>query len=75
MTSRQHPLHLEISFENSFLMVKNTLQPKTDGDISTQKGQLNLVEKYRLLGKVLPEFIVEGDCYLVKIPLIEPNED
>jgi sensor histidine kinase YesM len=75
MTSRQHPLHLEISFENNFLMVKNTLQPKTDGDISTQKGQLNLVEKYRLLGKVLPEFIVEGDCYLVKIPLIEPNED
>jgi len=74
-TSRQHPLHLEISFDNNFLIVKNTLQPKKDVDISTQKGQINLVEKYRLLGNVLPEFIVGTKHYLVKIPLIEPYEN
>lgn len=73
--SRQQPLHLEIISTNQQLIVQNTLQPKPENQPSTQKGQVNLVEKYRLLGSDLPEFTVKDEKYVVKIPLIKSHED
>ena len=75
MISRQHPLQLKIESENNQLIVKNNLQPKTEPAVSTQTGQINLVEKYRLLGDALPEFKIEANNYIAKIPLIEPHEN
>lgn len=73
--SRQQPLHLEINCCSHLLIVTNSIQPKQEKTVSTQTGQINLVEKYRLLGDTLPEFKIEDDNYIVSIPLIEPHED
>ncbi|TAJ12319.1 hypothetical protein DMA11_13265 [Marinilabiliaceae bacterium JC017] len=75
MISRQKPLCLEIYNDGDQLIVKNTIQPKQEKAVSTQTGQVNLVEKYRLLGKELPVFLAEENEYIVKIPLIAPDED
>ncbi|MBI9061326.1 MAG: histidine kinase [Marinilabiliaceae bacterium] len=72
--SRQHPLHLEIKCCSHQLTVSNSIQPKQEKTDSTQTGQINLVEKYRLLGDALPEFKIEANTYIAQIPLIEPNE-
>jgi sensor histidine kinase YesM len=75
IVSRQQPLNLRIYCNEKSLVVRNTLQLKSDRIISTQTGQINLVEKYRLLGTELPVFKAEKGEYVVTIPLIEPNED
>jgi hypothetical protein len=72
MVSRHKPLILEIIGGDGELLIKNNYQPKKDREPSTQKGQLNLLEKYRLLGSRLPEFKWQNDEYLVIIPLIKP---
>ena len=73
--SRQQPLRLEIKCNQHQLIVKNTIQPKPEKTVSTQTGQINLVEKYRLLGNSLPEFKIEADHYIATIPLIKSHED
>lgn len=72
MVSRHKPLILEINGGNGELIIKNNYQPKKNSEPSTQKGQINLVEKYRLLGSRLPEFKLENEEYIVIIPLIKP---
>jgi sensor histidine kinase YesM len=73
--SRQHPLCLKIENDGGWLIVTNTIRPKNDRPSSTQKGQLNLLEKYRLLGSKLPQFKEHAGEYMVRIPLIKPHED
>jgi LytS/YehU family sensor histidine kinase len=75
MVSRQDPLFLSIECKEGCLWVKNNLQLKKSNEVSTQKGQINLVEKYSLLGEDLPEFKVEEDKYIVKVPLLKPQND
>ncbi|MDB4335193.1 histidine kinase [bacterium] len=72
--SKHQPLHLEIVNKGNLLIVKNTLQIKTEQVISTQTGQINLVEKYRLLNQDLPLFESKENLYIATVPLILADE-
>jgi len=73
--SRLKPLKLSISVENDTLVIKNNMQAKTDKVESTKTGQSNLIEKFKLLNCDLPTFSVETDFYIVRIPLIQTDDD
>lgn len=73
--SRQKPLKLQICNGDGGLIVKNNLQFKKTDEMSTQKGQINLIEKYRLLGQDLPQFILTETEYIVKVPLLKSQEN
>ena len=75
MVSRKHPLTFSIEAGDQCLIVKNTIQPKKEKEISTKKGQENLIEKYRLLGNRLPEFREETNEYIVIVPLLKKQDD
>jgi len=69
------PLKIEISHQGSSLIVKNNLQPKISSGVSTGLGLRNLVKRYALIGKLEPEFYVENNFYIAKLPLIDPDCD
>ena len=75
VVSRIKPLELSISVDNSSLVIKNNLQSKTNKIASTQTGQSNLIEKFKLLNGRLPEFYVEEGFYIARIPLIQSAYD
>ena len=73
--SKKEPLRLNIYTEAGKLIVKNSIHQKIEKVDSTQKGQANLLEKYRLLNHELPTFGTSDKHYLVSISLIESHED
>lgn len=68
------PLKIEIYSENSFLIIKNNIQPKISGT-STGLGLKNLVKRYALISKMEPSFQVVNNNYVAKIPLIQIDSD
>ncbi len=76
MTSRTHPLFIEIFVQDDSLVVKNNLQkrekPLTD---STHVGQSNICEKCELLNIDEPEITIDESHYTVSINLISPKHD
>ncbi|MCU4174790.1 sensor histidine kinase [Carboxylicivirga sp. N1Y90] len=72
--SRNEPLNIEISMLNNTLIIQNNLQIKSDV-ASTSTGQSNLIEKYLLLESTPPEFKIENNTYIARIPLIQPKDD
>ena len=73
VVSLHRPLTLTIASRGEALCVCNTLQIKDEKEASTQTGQRNLIEKYKLLGCSVPEFKVEQDNYVAIVPLIRPG--
>ncbi|MFO7655657.1 MAG: histidine kinase [Bacteroidales bacterium] len=70
------PLHIEICDEALVLIVKNNIQPKISKGVSTGLGLKNLIKRYALISNLEPEFKVETNHYIAKLPLlnIENNE-
>ena len=64
------PLHIEITDEALTLIVKNNIQPKISKGISTGLGLKNLIKRYALISALVPEFKVETNHYIAKLPLI-----
>ncbi len=64
------PLHIEITDEALTLIVKNNIQPKISKGISTGLGLKNLIKRYALISDLVPEFKVETNHYIAKLPLI-----
>ncbi|GAB4014850.1 hypothetical protein GCM10028808_38570 [Spirosoma migulaei] len=66
---------LVIRFDTSpdgWLTVSNTLQRKTVNRAnSTQKGLLNILSKYQLLGQPTPKVEETADAFIVSLPLID----
>ncbi len=75
VVSKQHPLKISIEAERNRLVICNNLQPKKDTYASTQTGQSNLVEKFKLLNCEAPEFFAKDEYYFSQIPLITPSHD
>ncbi|WP_289054535.1 sensor histidine kinase [Carboxylicivirga marina] len=75
VVSKKHPLTLEIIYSNQTLLISNTLQAKNSTEDSTQTGQQNLIEKFKLLNCDSPTFEERGGNYIVQIPLIKPSDD
>lgn len=65
------PLHIEISNEALTLIVKNNIQPKISKGISTGLGLKNLTKRYALISNFEPEFKVETNHYIARLPLIQ----
>jgi len=69
IVSKTSPLSIEIACEEDFLIVKNKIQPKISVT-STSQGHKNLINRYALLGKLTPTFMVVNSYYVARIPLI-----
>ncbi len=69
--SKEKPLDVVLSVEEGYFVVKNTFQPKAKPMPSTRVGQENLKERLKYLTDREPEFIVEGNFYVAKIPILE----
>ncbi|MGE5348336.1 MAG: sensor histidine kinase [Actinomycetota bacterium] len=69
------PLHIEIGGEEMMLVVSNRLQPKISASGSTGVGLKNLTRRYSLITYRLPQFTVENDHYIARLPLINPESD
>jgi len=75
IVNQSHPLHITIYCEQQFLVVKNNMQPKISSVASTGLGLKNLTKRYALISNLLPEFIVETNEYIAKLPLITTDYD
>ena len=64
------PLNIEIYLLDDWLIVRNNIQPKISSNHSTGLGQKNLAKRYAMIGENIPEFMVETNYYLAKLPLI-----
>ena len=69
IVSKEHPLLLEISSDENYLIVKNNLQLK-ESSYSTKTGLSNLIKRYELLegGNIKVE--QTDDYFKVKVPLL-----
>ncbi|GAB2519913.1 sensor histidine kinase [Spirosoma aerophilum] len=74
IVSTEQPLIIElVTNEAGWLIVSNTLQRKPVNRVdSTQKGLLNILTKYQLLGKDIPTVEETADTFIVTLPLIRP---
>jgi len=75
LVSEEKPLHIEISMNENHLVVRNDLQPKMTGGRSTRLGQENLLKRYALISREVPEFRVETKHYQASLPLINPENN
>ncbi len=69
------PLRIEIFNEGQILLIKNNIQPKISKGNSTGLGLKNLVKRYSMISDKEPEFLVETNHYVAKLPLIKPEND
>lgn len=74
MVTRSAPLKIKIHTDGGFLIVENNLQLRKQVNNSTAIGLKNLMERYKLITKLKPEFIVTDNSYIAKIPLIDKDE-
>lgn len=72
VVSADQPLRIHLSTDDrGWLTVSNTLQRRPANRInSTQKGLLNILAKYQLLGQATPTVSETGDTFMVSLPLI-----
>lgn len=69
--SAEHPLQIEInSMDQKTLIVTNNLQLRGEKVESTGIGLNNLIERYKLIHSELPEFNINENSYVAKIPFI-----
>ena len=73
IVNEEKPLKIEIYSKGDFLYIKNPIQPKISGT-STGLGLKNLIKRYALISKLEPEFKVENNYYIAKIPLIKVEQ-
>ena len=68
--SHEHKLTIVIESAADELVISNNYQHRTNFNGSTGIGQKNLIEKYQLLGEKLPDFFLENDHYVVRLPIM-----
>jgi len=73
--NKSKPLHIDVYNEDTFLVVKNNIQPKISSGQSTGLGLKNLVKRYALISKSQPVFYIENNFYIAKLPLINTDND
>ncbi len=69
--SREYPLHIDIFVEADTLVINNSYQPRETTEASTQIGQNNLSQRYKLLNMRVPEFYIENGQYVARLPLLK----
>ena len=71
--TKDKPLKIHIFNLEDDIYVKNNLQNRDDSVESTGLGLENLKQRYELLSEDSPEFYIENDSYIAKLPLIPPQ--
>ncbi len=73
IVSADQPLHISLSTNSTgWLTVSNTLQRRPANRVnSTQKGLLNILSKYQLLGQAAPTVGETQNTFVVSLPLIK----
>lgn len=69
-TCAGQPLIMTLTNEGNWLLIRNVLLPRKSVTPSTGIGQKNLSRRYAMICGELPQFGIENDQYLVKLPLI-----
>ena len=75
VVSISQPLVIEIFYDRDRLLVKNNIQAKVSSGVSTGLGQKNLVKRYLMISDEVPEFSMTDNHYIVKLPLINTDND
>ncbi|MBE0655299.1 MAG: PAS domain S-box protein [Bacteroidales bacterium] len=70
-----HPLYIDILHDDKWLIVSNSIQPRISMGKSTGLGQKNMVKRYALISDKKPTFQVVNDQYVVKLPLLDIDND
>lgn len=73
--SVDQPLRIRLASDpNGWFSVSNTLQRKPVNRVnSTQKGLLNIITKYQLLGQAAPVVAENDGFFTVSFPLVQPS--
>lgn len=71
IASQDHPLFIQILQKENELLVSNTFQPKSSqNEPSTGVGLENIRLRYKILSKKRPEIIQTENEFLVRLPLL-----
>jgi len=74
IVSRGKPLHIELTANgNDTLVVRNNLQPRNAGEISTQIGLKNIAKRYELICGKSVIINHSKDFFEVELPLLSLN--
>lgn len=73
VVTKDKPLEVSITTAEDSILIKNNLQHREEKAESTGIGLQNLRQRYNLLTNLVPEFYIENDHYIAKLPLIEPQ--
>ncbi|MGD9327367.1 MAG: histidine kinase [Cyclobacteriaceae bacterium] len=74
--SEEYTMQINVYIEdNDYLAVSNTLHPKNNLFESSGIGQINLIERYKLVSDKKPIFKTENGLYIALIPLLPPNNN
>ncbi len=68
--SEEKKLYITIESEGNYIIVRNNLQKKQRGVVSTHTGQNNITARYLHLTTAQPSFTQTTTEYIVRIPLI-----
>lgn len=71
--SEDAPLDLSIYTKEDFLFVVNNFNPKSEKKKSHGIGLENLRKRYMHLTGTIPEFSIDNNYYIAKLPLINPD--
>lgn len=69
IVTKEKPLYVEVFVEDHWLNVRNNFQPKESRRDSTGVGQENLKKRLSYLSLEDPEFFLDGESYVSRIPL------
>jgi uncharacterized membrane protein YraQ (UPF0718 family) len=71
--SSSHPMKIDITTEEDYIVVSNTIAPKLEAEESTGIGLRNLSHRYSLLTE--RDIVVEnnGSTFIVKLPIAKPD--
>jgi len=74
LITRDSPLCVEIFLENSEIVVRNNLQPRSDRTDSTGIGINNIRARYSLFHKTTPQFLQDNQHFYARLPLIRQEQ-
>lgn len=68
--SGDRPLHIDIYNDDEYLIVSNSYQPRKTIETSTGIGQMNIINRYKLITQKHVLIQMSGNVYSVKLPLV-----
>ncbi len=71
MIDEDKPLTISILSEGEYLIVSNNLQPRGEKIQSTGMGLKNITDRYRFISNELPDFDLQNNLYVARIPLLK----